>query len=87
MKPQFEAGREEATRARGVIRDPAVWRRVLGEVVAAIESAGAAIMGAMASPITGAEGNVEFLLHGRPGRPSRRPLDIDAVVDLVSGSG
>ena len=65
VKPQFEAGREEAARGKGVITDPAVWRRVLEEVAAALAELGAAIMGAMASPLTGADGNVEFLLHAR----------------------
>jgi 23S rRNA (cytidine1920-2'-O)/16S rRNA (cytidine1409-2'-O)-methyltransferase len=67
VKPQFEAGREEAAKGRGVIRDPAVWRRVLEEVRAAALSQGAAMMGVMPSPITGAEGNVEFLVHCRAG--------------------
>jgi 23S rRNA (cytidine1920-2'-O)/16S rRNA (cytidine1409-2'-O)-methyltransferase len=65
VKPQFEAGREEAARGSGVIRDPAVWRRVLGEVLIALQATGAAIMGAMVSPLTGADGNVEFLVHAR----------------------
>lgn len=64
VKPQFEAGRSEADRGRGVIRDPAVWRRVLSEVGVALAGAGAAIMDGMVSPISGADGNVEFLLHG-----------------------
>jgi 23S rRNA (cytidine1920-2'-O)/16S rRNA (cytidine1409-2'-O)-methyltransferase len=65
VKPQFEAGRQEAARGRGVITDPTVWRRVLGEVAGALEDAGTAIIGAMASPLTGADGNVEFLVHAR----------------------
>jgi 23S rRNA (cytidine1920-2'-O)/16S rRNA (cytidine1409-2'-O)-methyltransferase len=65
VKPQFEAGRDEAARGRGVIRDPAVWRRVLDEVVTALRATGAAIMGVMVSPLTGADGNVEFLVHAR----------------------
>ena len=65
VKPQFEAGRQEAARGRGVITDPAIWRRVLDEVVAALGELGTAIMGAMASPLTGADGNVEFLVHAR----------------------
>ena len=69
MKPQFEAGRVEASAGRGVIRDPDVHRRTLGEVATALGDAGAVIMGAMPSPITGHSGNVEFLLHARtPGR-------------------
>ena len=63
VKPQFEAGRVEASRQRGVIRDPEVWDRALGGVVAAFAEAGAAIMGLMVSPLLGAEGNVEFLAH------------------------
>jgi 23S rRNA (cytidine1920-2'-O)/16S rRNA (cytidine1409-2'-O)-methyltransferase len=67
VKPQFEAGRQEASQNQGVIRDPAIWRRVLQEVTAALEAHRAAIMGVMASPITGADGNVEFLVHARVG--------------------
>lgn len=70
VKPQFEAGRDEASRGRGVIRDPEVWRRVLDEVVIALRVTGAAIMGAMVSPLTGADGNVEFLVHARAATPS-----------------
>ena len=65
VKPQFEAGREEAAKGRGVIRDPEVHRRVVDEVASAAVSQGAAMMGVMPSPITGAEGNQEFLLHCR----------------------
>ena len=85
VKPQFEAGRQEAARAKGLISDPAVWRRVLEEVKGALVDHGAVIMGAMVSPLTGADGNVEFLLWARaPGvvggaAPAR--VDLDAVVD------
>ena len=65
IKPQFEAGKQEADRGRGVIRDPAIWRRVLEEVRSAITEHGAAMMDVMVSPITGADGNVEFLAHLR----------------------
>jgi 23S rRNA (cytidine1920-2'-O)/16S rRNA (cytidine1409-2'-O)-methyltransferase len=86
VKPQFEAGRVEASRGRGVIRDPVVWRRVLGEVVDALRARGAAIMGVMVSPITGADGNVEFLVHARtaPADSAAHGLpavDLAAVVD------
>lgn len=69
VKPQFEAGRAEASKGKGVIRDPAVQERVVGEVIAAFEAAGAANMGVMASPIRGADGNVEFLAHFRAAAP------------------
>jgi len=80
VKPQFEAGRQEAARGRGVISDAQIWRRVLGEVRSAAASQGAAMMGAMPSPITGAEGNVEFLVHCRVG--ATEALD-DAALDEV----
>jgi len=63
IKPQFEAGRAEASRGSGVIAAPDVWRRVLVEVIAAFDAAGAVMMGLMVSPIRGARGNVEFLAH------------------------
>jgi 23S rRNA (cytidine1920-2'-O)/16S rRNA (cytidine1409-2'-O)-methyltransferase len=65
VKPQFEAGRVEASRGRGVIRDPEVWSRVLEEVDAAYRAQRAAMIEHMQSPITGAEGNVEYLMHLR----------------------
>ena len=84
VKPQFEAGRVEASRGKGVIRDPVVHRRTLGEVATALGDAGAVIMGAMPSPITGHSGNVEFLLHARrAGGGARGVADVDALLDTV----
>ena len=57
IKPQFEAGRVEASRGRGVIRDPAVWRTAVRRVRDAFEAGGAAMIGLMASPVTGADGS------------------------------
>ncbi|MCU0269090.1 MAG: TlyA family RNA methyltransferase [Acidimicrobiales bacterium] len=65
VKPQFEVGRAEASKGRGVIRDPASWAGALRDVVAAVASRGAVMMGAVVSPITGSDGNVEFLVHFR----------------------
>jgi len=61
IKPQFEAGREEVGKG-GVVRDPAVHERVCGEARAWVESQGWTVLGVVPSPITGPEGNVEFLL-------------------------
>lgn len=61
IKPQFEAGRDEVGKG-GVIRDPAVHERVCGEVRDWIESKGWRSAGITRSPITGPEGNVEFLI-------------------------
>ena len=63
IKPQFEAGKLEADRARGVIRDPDVRLRALTDAAAALRGAGMSIMGVMASPVLGAAGNAEFPLH------------------------
>jgi 23S rRNA (cytidine1920-2'-O)/16S rRNA (cytidine1409-2'-O)-methyltransferase len=66
IKPQFEAGREEVGKG-GVVRDAAVHARVCDEVRAWIEGAGWAVAGIERSPITGPEGNVEFLLAATRG--------------------
>jgi len=65
VKPQFEASRAEASRAKGVIRDPGLWRKALERVASAFAACGAAKMGEMVSPVSGAEGNTEFFLHLR----------------------
>ncbi|MGH9282545.1 MAG: hypothetical protein ACRD0S_06360, partial [Acidimicrobiales bacterium] len=58
-----------------------VWRRVLDEVRSALAGQGAAMMGAMVSPLTGAGGNVEFLAHLRAHTaPPAAEVDLDAVV-------
>jgi 23S rRNA (cytidine1920-2'-O)/16S rRNA (cytidine1409-2'-O)-methyltransferase len=80
VKPQFEAGRQEVSAGRGVVRNPDIWRRVLIEVASAWESQGATMMEAMVSPLRGADGNVEFLAHLRPGASARTPWDPDAAV-------
>jgi 23S rRNA (cytidine1920-2'-O)/16S rRNA (cytidine1409-2'-O)-methyltransferase len=82
VKPQFEAGREEAARGKGVITDPEIWRRVLQEVAGTLADLGAAIMGVMASPLTGADGNVEFLLHARTA-PARAAGAVAPLVDAA----
>ncbi|WP_343348030.1 TlyA family RNA methyltransferase [Sphingomicrobium sp. XHP0239] len=64
VKPQFEAGRAEVGKG-GVVRDPAVHDRVCREAAVWVESKGWAVAGVEQSPITGPEGNVEFLLGAR----------------------
>ena len=64
VKPQFEAGKTEVDKGRGVIRDRAVQDAVLADVTAfALDQLrGAVLIGSMDSPITGADGNREFLI-------------------------
>ncbi len=78
VKPQFEAARGEVETG-GVVRDREVWRRVLGEVVAAARTEGMGTLGLMASPIRGPAGNVEFLLWGRRGAQDDH-ASIDAAI-------
>lgn len=66
VKPQFEAGRVEASRARGVITDPDVRQRTVDEVADSVREEGWRVAGLEPSPITGAEGNVEFLMLVEP---------------------
>ncbi len=64
VKPQFEAGREEVGR-KGLVRDPAVHERVIGEVRDAAAKVGLRQIARTRSPIAGATGNQEFLVHFR----------------------
>jgi 23S rRNA (cytidine1920-2'-O)/16S rRNA (cytidine1409-2'-O)-methyltransferase len=64
VKPQFEAGRVEVARGKGVITDPAVHERVRAEIDEALVAAGAGELRWMDSPITGADGNRELLVSG-----------------------
>ena len=66
IKPQFEVGRGEVGKG-GVVRDPALHARVCGEVREWLEGAGWQVQGIETSPITGPEGNVEFLIAARRG--------------------
>lgn len=67
VKPQFEAGRGEVGK-KGIVRDPDVHARVIERVAAAAADVGLLRVNMTRSPITGAEGNQEFLLHVRPAR-------------------
>jgi 23S rRNA (cytidine1920-2'-O)/16S rRNA (cytidine1409-2'-O)-methyltransferase len=64
VKPQFEAGRADTP--KGIVRDPAVHERVVRDVVAAAAEVGLTLVASTPSPITGQQGNVEFLVHLRP---------------------
>ena len=95
VKPQFEAGRVDASRAKGVIRDPAVWRSTLDTAIGHMEDAGATMIDVMVSPLRGSSGNVEFLTHfkvtagGAPtdesNMPAGRGAALDAVVSAATG--
>ena len=66
IKPQFEVAKGEVGKG-GIVRDPALHSRVCDEVTAWLESSGWRIEGLAESPITGSEGNVEFLINATRG--------------------
>lgn len=64
VKPQFEAGREHVGKG-GIVRDPAAHELAITRVADCVRSLGWGVAGTMPSPITGAKGNREFLLHAK----------------------
>lgn len=66
IKPQFEVGREEVGK-KGVVSDPALHARVCNEVHEWLEGIGWQVQGVVESPITGPEGNIEFLVSAKRG--------------------
>jgi 23S rRNA (cytidine1920-2'-O)/16S rRNA (cytidine1409-2'-O)-methyltransferase len=69
VKPQFEVGREEASRGKGVVRDPAVRRAAIDAAVAAVGQAGLEVLGQCDSSLPGPKGNLEAFVHAR--KPAR----------------
>jgi len=63
IKPQFEAGRKQAARGKGVIKDPAVHHQVLEDTLSCAQEEGFGVLGLARSPITGPKGNIEFLAY------------------------
>lgn len=79
VKPQFEAGRARVGKG-GVVRDPAVHRAVLREVRDGLALVGLFAVDVMASPLRGADGNVEFLMHLGTTGPAVDDERLDAAV-------
>ena len=79
VKPQFEVGKERVGKG-GIVRDPTVHREAIGLAVDALEAEGLGALGVVASPITGAEGNREFLVHARRGETSLDPSSVRRAV-------
>ena len=89
VKPQFEAGREQVSKG-GIVRDPAVHREVIRRVADYAQENGLSVYGLSFSPVTGAKGNIEYLLMlAMPGcvekegiRPGE-PEDFDRTIERV----
>ena len=63
IKPQFEAGKADAARGDGVIRDPLIHRTVVERILSFADSEGFEVAGLIRSPLLGPKGNTEFLVH------------------------
>lgn len=84
IKPQFEAGRDKVGKS-GVVRDTAVHKEVLRTVLLAAAEMGYKLEHATFSPITGGEGNIEFLAHWKwTGVPDNSGPDLSLIEDLVA---
>ncbi len=83
IKPQFEAGRAEVRRGKGVIRDGEVHRQVLSEVLAFAHHQGYAVGGVIRSPLLGPKGNAEFLTWLT--LPGPGEADLSQVIERAMG--
>ena len=79
IKPQFEAGREKVGK-KGVVRDIAVHKEVIENVIKFTKEIGFCVKGIDFSPIKGPEGNIEYLMFLEKSEASSAAIDIDAVV-------
>jgi 23S rRNA (cytidine1920-2'-O)/16S rRNA (cytidine1409-2'-O)-methyltransferase len=82
IKPQFEVGHREASRGRGVITDPKLWRQSIEGVVEAAFEQQVELRELRLSPISGGDGNVEFLARfSRHGGDAPALALVDAVIE------
>jgi len=78
VKPQFEAGKRDAARTKGVIRDPVLRERLLEEARKHVISQGFELLGGVDSSLAGPKGNVEHFVYARRLEGSRQVDDGDA---------
>lgn len=65
VKPQFEVGRDEASRSRGVVKDPEVRGKAIAAAVADVATSGFTVLGTTDCVLPGPKGNVEAFVHAR----------------------
>ncbi len=82
VKPQFEAGRGRVGK-KGVVREAETHREVLTEIHAFVEGMGWNVYGGDYSPVTGPEGNIEFLLDIGPQDERKVPVHMDFLAEIV----
>jgi 23S rRNA (cytidine1920-2'-O)/16S rRNA (cytidine1409-2'-O)-methyltransferase len=81
IKPQFEAGRKDAAKGEGVIRDPAVHHQVLIDVLEFAQARRFGVHGLVRSSLVGPKGNAEFLAW--LGFPETQEQELEAMVSLA----
>ena len=80
IKPQFEAGRKESAKHKGVIRDPDVHAAILVDILTFTQEQGFGVHGLLRSPVIGPKGNVEFLAWLEMGHPG---LDTQKLLEMI----
>ncbi len=92
IKPQFEAGREKVGK-KGVVKDPATHIEVIERIINVFHNNGLSVIGLSFSPITGPEGNIEYLIYGQNIRDNEIDINIETkemysnnVKELVSNA-
>jgi len=86
IKPQFEAGKKDVSRGDGVIRDPAIHRQVLLDVLGFAQQEGFSVRGLIKSPLLGPKGNAEFLVWLNPAPGESGGVEIIPLVESVLNS-
>ncbi|KAB8128478.1 TlyA family RNA methyltransferase [Gracilibacillus oryzae] len=82
IKPQFEAGREQVGK-KGIVRDPAIHKQVIEEILSFADGIGFSMEGLTFSPITGGDGNIEFLAWLKKGTEMTDQSRLTELVDNV----
>ncbi|MFD0048448.1 TlyA family RNA methyltransferase [Actinomycetes bacterium NPDC127524] len=83
VKPQFEAGKDQVGK-KGIVREPKIHREVLSKIITFAQEQGYDIKNASFSPITGGDGNIEFLLHLQwEGSKQKGEILLDQSVEAI----
>ncbi|MGN7387791.1 TlyA family RNA methyltransferase [Sporosarcina sp. SAFN-015] len=83
VKPQFEAGKDKVGK-KGIVKDKSVHLEILHKIAESSRDNGFSLQGISYSPVTGGEGNIEFLFHLRSEEEPVNPYDDTAFATLVS---
>ena len=85
VKPQFEAPKEDVGE-KGVVRDPAIHRKVLIDMLDFVKTTPWAAAGLDYSPVRGPEGNIEFLLHLLPREAVHSEASVEVINDIITSA-